>query len=181
MASLITGVLEEVPIKLYAETPIFASRRFRPEYQIPEVSRFLRLSNLLKVFDTVPLDQTISSQEDAIYDFAAFLGETASIDAEFADLLSAKERQAQNLLGLDSKESIPHQTQYLEELASSGDLEELIDTAVRYSESSEEVVRIAARRHLAWAYLQQDELGKRNQGSDLAFQILDQDWAECQD
>ena len=181
MASLIAGVLEEVPIKVYAETPTFASRRFRPEYQIPEVSRFLRLSNLLKVFDTVPLDQTISSQEDAISDFAAFLDDTASLDPEFANLLSAKERQAQNLLGLDSKERIPHQTQYLEELANSGELEELIDTAVRYSESSDEVVRIAAKRHLAWAYLQQDDPGKRNQGSDLAFQILDQDWAECQD
>ena len=181
MASLLTGVTEDVPIKLYAETPTFASRRYRPEHQIPEVSRFLCLSNLLKVFDTVPLDQTISSQEDAISNFATFLDETASGDEEFANLLSAREMQAQKLLGMDSTELTPHQTQYLEELANSGELEELIDTATRYSESSDEVVRIAAKRHLASAYLQQDDPDKRNEGSDLAFQILDEDWAECKD
>ena len=181
MASLLTGSMEEVPIKLFAETPIFASRRFRPEYQIPKVSRFLRVSNLLKVFDTVPLDQTISIQEDAISNFAAFLDETASADAEFANLLSDREKQAHSLLELDSTERTIHQAQYLDELANSGELEELIDTATRYSESSDEVVRISAMRHLASAYLQQDDPDKRNEGSDLAFQILDEDWAECKD
>ena len=181
MAALLTGVMEEVPITLYSETPTFASKRFRPEHQNPEVSRFLCVSNLLKVFNEVPLGQTISNHEDAISSFATFLDETASRDAEFADLLSAREMQAQKLLGLDSTEGTPHQSQYLEELANSGELEELINAAVRYSKSSDEVVRIAARRHLASAYLQQDDLDKRNEGSDLAFQILDQDWAECKD
>ena len=181
MASLLTGGTEEVPIKLYSETTTFASKRFRPEHQIPEVSRFLRVSNLLKIFDTVPLDQTIASQEDAISDFVAFLGKTASTDEEFANLLSAREMQAVKLLGLDSVERTSHQEQYLEELANSGELDELIDTAVRYTESSDEVVRIAARRHLASAYLQQDDSEKRNEGSDIAFKILDEDWAECKD
>ena len=181
MASLLTGWMEEVPINLYADSPTFASRRFRPEYQIPEVSHFLRISNLLKIFDAVPLHEMISSQETAICDFATFLGITASSNPEFASFLSALELQAQKLLGLDSKERTPHQTQYLEELANSGELEELIDTAARYSESSDEVVRVAARRHLASAYLQQDDPGIRNEGSDLAFQILDEDWAECKD
>ena len=181
MASLLTGVMEEVPIKLYGEAPTFASRRFRPEYQIPEVSHFLRLSNLLKVSDTVPLDQTMSSQKDAISDFAAFLDETASIDAEFANVLSSREQQAQKILELYSTERTPHQTQYLDELANSGELEELIDVAVRYSESPDDTVRIAARRYLASAYLQQDDPDKRSEGSDLAFQILDEDWAECKD
>ena len=69
--------------------------------------------------------------------------------------------QALKLLGLDSVERTPPQEQYLEELANSGELDELIDTAVRYSESSDEVVRIAARRHLASAYLQQDDLREK--------------------
>ena len=181
MASLLTGGTEEVPIKLYSETTTFASKRFRPEHQIPEVSRFVRVSNLLKIFDTVPLDQTIASQEEAISDFVAFLGKTASTDEEFANLLSAREMQAVKLLGLDSVERTSHQEQYLEELANSGELDELIDTAVRYTESSDEVVRIAARRHLASAYLQQDDSEKRNEGSDIAFKILDEDWAECKD
>ena len=73
MASLLTGAMEEVPILLDTETPTFAAKSFPTDYQIPEVERFLRISNLLKVFDTVPLDEMISSQETAISDFATFL------------------------------------------------------------------------------------------------------------
>ena len=181
MASLLTGWMEEVPINLYADIPTFASRRFRPEYQIPEVTHFLRISNLLKIFDAVPLHEMITRQEAVIRDFATFLSTTASANSEFAGFLAALELQAQKLLGLDSTEGTPHQAQYLEELANGGELEELINTAVRYSESSDNVVRVAAKRHLASAYLQRDDPNIRNEGSDLAFQILDEDWAECKD
>ena len=181
MAALLTGLMEEVPITLYSETPIFASKRVSPEHQISEVSHFLRVSNLLKIFNAVPLDQTFSSQEDAISNFATYLGETASRSSEFANLLSAREMQAQKLLGLDSTEQTPHQAQYLEELANSEEFEELMDTAVRYSESSDEIVRIAAKRHLVSAYLQQEDPDKRNEGSDLAIRILDEEWADCRD
>ena len=181
MASLLTGWMEDVPINLYADTPTFASRRFRPEYQFAEVSHFLRISNLLKVFDSLPLHEMIANQEVVIRDFATFLRTTASTNSEFEGFLAALELQAQKLLGLDSTERSPHQTKYLEELANSGELDELINTAARYSESSDEVVRIAAMRHLASAYLQQEDPEIRNQGSDLAFQILDEDWAECKD
>ena len=181
MASLLTGGTEEVPIKLYSETTTFASKCFRPEHQIPEVTRFLRVSNLLKVFATAPLDQTIASQEDVISNFVSFLSKTASTDEEFANLLSVREMQTEKLLGFDSVETTPHQVLYLDELANSEELDELIDTALRYRESSDKVVRIAARRHLASAYLQQDDPENRNQGSDFAFQILDEDWAECKD
>ena len=181
MAALLTGWKEEVPVNLYADTPTFASKRFGPEYQIPEVSHFLRISNLLKIFDTVPLHEMIAGQKAVIRDFATFLSTTASTNSEFAGFLAAVELQAQKLLGVDSTEGTSHQIQYLEELANSGELDELIDTAVRYTESSDEVVRIAARRHLASAYLQQDDSEKRNEGSDIAFKILDEDWAECKD
>ena len=181
MASLLTGWMEEVPINLYPDTPTFASRRFRPEYQFPAVSHFLRLSNLLKIFDAVPLQEMITSQGPCIRDFATFLSTTASKNSEFAGFLAALELQAQNLLELASPQATPHQTQYLEELANSGELDELIDTAARYSESSNEVVRIAATRHLASAYLKLDDPDVRKKGSDLAFQILDEDWAECRD
>lgn len=181
MAALLTGWKEEVPISLNADTPTFASKRFGPEYQIPEVSHFLRISNLLKIFDTVPLHEMIAGQKAVIRDFATFLSTTASTNSEFAGFLAAVELQAQKLLGVDSTEGTPHQIQYLEELASSGELDELINTAIRYSESSDDVVRIAAKRHLASAYLQREDPDIRNEGSDLAFQILDEDWAECKD
>ena len=181
MAALLTGWKEEVPINLNADTPTFASKRFRPEYQFPEVSHFLRISNLLKIFDAVPLHEIMTSQEAVIRNFATFLSMTASTNSEFAGFLAAVELQAQKLLGVDSTEGTPHQIQYLEELANSGELDELINTAVRYSESSDGVVRIAAKRHLASAYLQREDPDIRNKGSDLAFQILYEDWAECKD
>ena len=181
MASLLTGGLEEVPISLDAETTTFGSKGLPAEYQIPEVWQFLRISNFLKVFDTVPLREMISNQAAAISGLATFLNKTASTDADFAKLLSAHELQAQKLSGVGLIETSTYQEQYLDELATGGELEELIDTATRYSDSTEELVRVAARRHLAWAFLQQEEIEVRREGSGLAFQNLDENWAECRD
>ncbi|MDE2684055.1 MAG: metallophosphoesterase [Chloroflexota bacterium] len=181
MAALLTGWKEEVPIDLNADIPTFASKRLGPEYQFPEVSHFLRISNLLKIFNTVPLHEMFTSQEAVIRGFAIFLSIAASANSEFAGFLAALELQARKLLGVDSTEGTSYQIQYLEELANGGEFDELIDTAVRYSESSDDVVRIAAKRRLALAYLQQDDPEIRNEGSELAFEILDEDWAECSD
>ena len=181
MASLLTGGLEEVPILLDAETPTFASKGFPAEYQIPEVGHFLRISNLLKVFDTITLHEMISSQEVAISGLATFLDKTASTDAEFANLLSNRELQARKLSGIGLIENSPYQEQYLDELATDRELAELIDTATRYCQSSDETVRVAARRRLAWALFQQDDPEMRKEGSDLAFQNLDEGWADCGD
>ena len=181
MASLITGGLEEVPILLDAETLTLASKRLPAEHQIPEVRYFLRISNLLKVFDTVPLREMICSQESAISGFATFLNETASSDSEFANLLASRENQAQKLSGMSIPETPPFQEQYLDELATGGELAELIETATRYCQSSDETVRAAARRRLAWALLQQDDLEKKKEGSDLAFQNLDENWTDSGD
>ncbi len=181
MASLLTGGLEEVPILLDAETTTFGSKGFPAEYQIPEVWHFLRISNFLKVFDTVPLHEMISNQAEAIAGFATFLSKTASTDADFANLLSNRELQAQKLSGVGLFETSTFQEQYLDELANGGELAELIETASRYSNSSDKFVRVAARRYLAWALLQQDDLEMRREGSSLASQNLDEDWAECRD
>ena len=181
MASLLTGGLEEVPILLNAETLTLASKRMPNAHQIPEVRSFLRISNLLKVFDTVPLSEVICSQEQAISGFASFLSVTASSNAEFANLLANREDQAQKLSGISSSDTIPYQQQYLDELVTGGELSETIETATRYRQSSDEVVQAAAKRRLAWALLQQDDLKKRKEGSDLAFQNLDESWAESED
>ena len=170
-----------MPILLNSETLALASKRMPDAHQIPEVRRFLRISNLLKVFDTVSLNEVISSQEQAISGFASFLIERASSDAEFANLLADREEQAQKLSGIRSSDTIPYQQQYLDELATGGELAELIETATRYRQSSDEVVQAAAKRRLAWALLQQDDLEKRKDGSDLAFQNIDESWAESED
>ena len=181
MAFLLTGWLEEVPILLDAETTTFGSKRLPDEHQIPEVWSFLRISNFLRVFDTVPLHQMMTNQATAISDFATFLQKTAETDADFANSLSTRELQAQKLSGVVLIDASTHQERYLEELANAGELEELVDTATRYSDSSDDVVRVAARRHLAWALLQQDDLETRRKGSVIAFEILDEEWAECRD
>ena len=181
MASLLTGGLEEVPISLDAETVTLASKGLPDEHQIPEVRSFLRIANLLKVFDTIPLRDIISTEESTIAGFATLLNDTASTDAEFAELLANREQQAQKLSSIRSSDTTPYQQQYLEELATGGELAELIETATRYRHSSDEIVRAASKRRLAWALLQQGDLGKRKEGSDLAFQNIDENWAESED
>ena len=181
MASLLTGSLEEVPIMLDAATPTLASKSLPAEYQIPEVGHFLRISSLLKVFDELPLIEMISSHETTIADFATFLSVTASTDAEFANLLANREMQARKLSGASLTETSPYQAQYLDELAAGGELEELIDTATRFSNSSHDVARVAAKRHLAGALLQHADPEMRKKGSDLALHNLDENWADSRD
>ena len=181
MACLLKGSLEEVPTLLDAETPIIASKNLPVEYQIPVVGHFLRIANLLKAFDAVPLHEMLSSQETAISEFTNFLNKTASTHSEFANLLADRELQARKLSGISSNETSPHQEQYLDELVSGGQLDELIDTATRYCKSSDEVVQVAARRRLAWALLQQNDKEMRKKGSDQAFQNLDEKWADSRD
>ena len=151
------------------------------EYQIPEVGHFLRISSLLKVFDELPLIEMISSHETTIADFATFLSVTASTDAEFANLLANREMQARKLSGASLTETSPYQAQYLDELAAGGELEELIDTATRFSNSSDDVARVAAKRHLAGALLQHADPEMRKKGSDLALHNLDENWADSRD
>ena len=181
MACLLKGSLEEVPTLLDAESPIFASKNLPVEFQNPVVGHFLRIANLLKAFDAIPLRELLSSQETAISEFTNYLNKTATTHSEFANLLADRELQARKLSGISSNENFPHQEQYLDELASCGELDELIDTATRYCKSSDEVVQVAARRRLAWAHLQQNDKEMRIKGTDLAFQNLDEKWADSRD
>ena len=181
MACLLTGALDEVPIMLDAETPTLASKSLPVEYQIPEIGHFLRISTLLKVFDKLPVIEMISRQETTISDFATFLSVTASTDTEFANLLANREIQARKLSGTSLTATSTHQAQYLDELAGRGELEELIDTATRFSNSSDDGARVAAKRHLAGALLRHDDTEMRKKGSDLALRNLDETWADSRD
>ena len=58
MAALLTGDLNEVPILLNERSATFATSSLSNEYHFPEVLNFLRISNLLRVYDTVPLSNT---------------------------------------------------------------------------------------------------------------------------
>ena len=87
----------------------------------------------------------------------------------FAELLANREAQAQTIAGLRYADGPTYQEQYLDELAADGALEELIDTATRYSESSDQTVSISARRHLAGGLLRSGDEERRRQGQMLAF------------
>ena len=105
----------------------------------------------------------------------------ASLDSQFAETLLSRETQAQKLSGSRIAMSTTHQEQYLDELASEGQIGELINTATRYRESYDEAVRVAASRHLASALLRSEGNGNRQEGFKLSFQILDEAWANSAD
>ena len=181
MAALLTGDIDEVPISLDADTVTFASKNLPSEYEFSEIGVFLRISNLLRVFDAVPLQDMIVNHKAAILGFSGLLGKLSSMHPEFAEALAVHSMQARTLLGREMVETPPYQQQYLDELAVEGALAELIATATRYARSADEVVQVSARRHLASALLQSDDPENRQEGLDIAFQNLDESWADSRD
>ncbi len=181
MAALLTGDMDEVPISLGGDTVTFASKNLPAEYHFGEVRGFLRFSNLFRVFDAVSLQDMVASHEAAILGLSGLLSRLSSAHPDFAETLAVHSKQAQMLQGKEMVESLPYQQQYLDELAGEGLLAELIATATRYARSTDEVVQIAARRHLVIALLQSDDPASKQEGLDLAFRSLDESWANPRD
>ena len=181
MAALLTGDMDEVPISLGGDTVTFASKSLPSEYEFSEVRVFLRISNLLRVFDAVPLQDMIANHKAPILGFSGLLARLSSTHPEFAEALAVHSMQARLLLGTEIVEVPPYQQQYLDELAMEGALAELITTAIRYARSTDEVVQISARRHLASALLQSDDPASKKEGLELAFRSLDEVWANPRD
>ena len=181
MAALWTGDLDEVPISLGDDGITFASRRMPLDYQIREVLDFLRISNLLRVYDQIPLDELILGYQIVISKLADLLSKTASADPQFAEMLINRRVQAQKIAGPATIDDSPFQSQYLDDLARAGDSADLIDAATRYQKSSSEAVRIAACRHLASALCGSSDLESRKKGLELAFHNVDQHWSGAVD
>ncbi len=181
MAALLTGDIDEVPISLGGDTVTFASKNLPSEYEFGEIRAFLRISNLLRVFDAVPLQDMIASHEVAILGLSGLLGRLSSAHQEFAEALAVHSMQARILFGKGMVQSLPYQQQYLDELAGEGALAELIATATRYTRSTDAIVQISARRHLASALLQSDDSASKQEGMELAFRSLDEVWANPRD
>lgn len=181
MAALLTRDLNEVPISLSPGSAIFASKDMPSEYRFSEVEGFLRIANLIRIYDEVPLSEIIPIHQATISGFAGLLSRLSSSDPQFATFLADRQSQAQKIAGYGIVDNPPYQTQHLDDLAQSGDLDDLIDAAIRYQKSSFEEVRIAASRHLASALLQSEDLASRQKGLACAFQHLDQPWASSVD
>ena len=181
MAGLLKEDLDEVPISLTGARVTLGSKRLPQEFQFPEVQEFLRISNLIRTYDEIPLNELISGHETTISTFAGILSRSSSADPEFARTLLDRCALAQKIAGSNISDDSLYQVQYLDDLAATGSPSQLADAAVRYQQSLFEPVRIAANRHLALALLQSGESELRQKGLELAFRNLGRSGALARD
>ena len=181
LATLITGEMNEVPIKLYDGNCILASRDFPTEFQFAEVGEFLRIPNMVRTYFDIPLLESLVLNKDAILKLADLISRIEAENREFADMLSSHVVQAKKLTGIETRETSPYQVQHLDDLATSGEWQDLAEMSRRYLNSTYEEVQRAAQRRLAWALLRSEEQTDRIEGFTRACDILKEPWAEFQD
>ena len=181
MAALLLENLEEVPVSLPSSGTILASKQLGADLQFPEVQEFLRISNLIRVYDEVSLGDLFSNHQFTISRFAHLLSRTTSTDDKFADMLADRGTLAQTIAGLKSSDHPPYQVQHLDDLAQTGTLPEVIAAATRYQASAYREVQISARRHLSVALLRSRDTDQRQDGLRIAFRNLNESWAAAID
>ena len=170
-----------MPIKLGDGNCIFASRDFPTEFQFDEVREFLRIPNMVRTYYDIPLLESIALHKAAILELAGLIARIEAESQEFADMLGSHVVQAKKLTGIETTEAPPYQVQHLDDLAFSGEWQDLAETSRRYLNSMFEEVQIAARRRLSWALLRSEEQTDRAEGLTRAFDILREPWAGFQD
>ena len=180
-AALLTGEMNEVPVELDDGKWIFASREFPIEFQFTEVRQFLRISNMLRTYYDIPLEESVALHKAAILELTALIGRIKAASPEFADMLGSHVAQAKELTGREDRDTSPYQVQHLDDLATSGEWQNLAEASRRYLNSRSEEVQIAARRRLSWALLRSEEQGDRIEGLTRAREILEEPWAGVQD
>ena len=180
MAVLLTGEMNEVPIKLSDGNYSFGSQGLPPALQFTEVHEFLRLSNMLRTYDDVPLGEGLSNHSDAISEISLLLRQLSDGGPTFAEMLSSRVTQAEKLTEA-SEQIAPRQVQYLDELANSGEWGELAETSKRYQKSLTEEVRIAASRYHTFALMRSEARSDQEDGFASACENLDEPWADVSD
>ncbi len=181
LAALITGEMNEVPIKLGDGNWILASRDFPMDFQLAEVREFLRIPNMLRTYYDIPLLESMALHKAAILELTSLIARIEAESREFADMLGSHVVQAKKLTGIEIRETSPYQVQHLDDLAISGEWQDLAEASRRYLNSMSEEVQIAARRRLSWALLRSEEQTDRIEGLTRACDILKETWAGFQD
>ena len=181
LATLLTGEMNEVPVKLGDGNWNFASRDFPMEFQFTEVREFLRIPNLLRTYYDIPLGESTALHKAAILELTGLIARIEAASPEFANMLGSHISQAEKLTRRERAETSPYQVQHLDALAISGEWQDLAEVSRRYLYSMSEEVRIAARRRLSWALLRSEEQRDRTEGLTLAYEILKEPWAGFQD
>ncbi len=181
LAALLTGEMNEVPVKLDDGTWIFASREFPIASQCTEVLQFLRIPHMLRTYYDIPLGEAMGLHKATILELTTLVTRIEAAIPEFANMLGSHVAQAKSLTGRQRMETSPYQVQHLDDLANSGEWQDLAEASRRYLNSMSEEVRIAARRRLSWALLRSEEERDRIEGFTLAYEILKEPWASFQD
>ena len=180
LAALLTGEMYDVPIKLGNGSYIFGSRDLPSEFQFTEVHEFLRVSNMLRTYGDIALEERLSNHRDAIAELSLLLRQIVDSSPDFAGALSSRVTQAQKLAENRDQE-VPRQVQHLDELVNSGKWGALAEASSRYLKSSLEEVRIAANRGLTFALIRSEERSDREDGFTSACENLDEPWADASD
>ena len=68
-------------------------------------------------------------------------------------MLGSHVAQAKELTEREDRDTSPYQVQHLDDLARSGEWQNLAEVSRRYFNSKSEEIQIAARRSLSWALL----------------------------
>ena len=181
LAALLTGEMNEVPVKLDDGNWIFASRDFPMEFQFPEVRDFLRIPNMLRTYYDIPLGESMALHKAAILELTSLIAQIEAASRDFADMLGSHVAQAAKLARREGRETSLYQVQHLDDLATSGEWQDLTAASRRYLNSMSKEVRIAARRSLSWALLKSEAQSDRIEGLTLACEILKEPWAAFQD
>ena len=183
LAALLTGEMNDVPVKLGGGAFAFGSRDLPEDFQIVEVQEFLKLSNHLRIRHDVDPYQLLTGHCSAVKALSAFLSEAQIASAEFATSLKDRVKHANMLLRNGEVETTiaSYQVQYLEELAHDSEWDDLAEAAARYRDSNFSEVRVAAQRNLVVAKLRSSEKSMRVNGLNLAYRIINEEWASCGD
>ena len=181
LAALLTGDMNEVPVKLADGNWIFASRDFPMEFQFTEVREFLRIPNMMRTYYDMPLEESMVLHKTAILELTGLIARIESASPEFANMLYSHVAQAEKLTKRDMAETSPFQVQHLDDLATNGEWQDLADASRRYLNSMSNEVRIAAQRRLSWALLRSEKQSDRIEGLTRAYEILEEPFVAFED
>ena len=180
-AALLTGEMNDVPVELADGKWVLASREFPIEFQFREVRQFLRVSNMLRTYYDIPLEESVALHKSAILELTALIGRIEAASPEFAEMLGSHVAQAKELTEREDRDTSPYQVQHLDDLATSGEWQNLTEVSRRYLNSKSEEIQIAARRSLSWALLRSEEPTEQIEGLAHAYEILKEPWAGVRD
>jgi hypothetical protein len=175
VAALISGVVNEVPIRIGGEI-VFAAATFLGNSEDAEMTSSVRgifeVANLLLTFrEAVPLLERVQQVSERIRRFGVMLRQAAT-DAGFAVELGHREENCRTLLTPASATPFAMTAAYLKELADAGEWVQLEEAARQHVGSGSRPLSLMARRFLVLALAKQGDAAKATEACNLACDIV---------